>query len=285
MISRIARLSAFVAVVAGAFAFASAPAQATPDFAKKEKQKCGFCHVKPGGPRNFRGLYYKEHELSFANFDNEYEAKLAGVKADAVAGDAVPTKDYPKTMKVGKALSFVLKDIDGANVNLARYQGKVTLMVNVATFCGLTPQYEALQKLYEKYKEKGLVVLGFPANEFGKQEPGTDEEIKKFCTGTYKVTFPMFSKIVVKGEEIHPLYKFLTEKKTNEKFAGDIEWNFAKFLVGRNGEVLGRFNSRTKPDAGEVVKAIEAALKVAEEKTAEGGGGIAGGIKTASTQK
>src|SRR5512144_1344263 len=134
-------------------------------------------------------------------------------------------------------LDFTVKDIDGKDVDLAKtYKGKVVLMVNVASQCGLTPQYAELEKVYETYKERGLVVLGFPANEFNGQEPGTNAEIKEFCTSKYKVSFPMFSKIVVKGEGIHPLYKFLTEKESDPAFAGEIKWNFTKFLVGRDGK-------------------------------------------------
>jgi glutathione peroxidase len=157
-------------------------------------------------------------------------------------------------------LDFTVKDIDGKDVKLADYQGKVLLIVNVASKCGLTPQYAGLQDLYEKYKDKGLVVLGFPANEFGAQEPGTNAEIKQFCTSKYDVSFPMFSKIVVKGQGIHPLYQFLTSKETNPEFAGEIGWNFAKFLVGRDGKVIDRFDPRTAPDDAKLVAAVERAL-------------------------
>ncbi len=157
-------------------------------------------------------------------------------------------------------LDFHAKDINGTDVPLSKYQGKVLLIVNTASQCGLTPQYKALEADYEKYKDQGLEVLGFPANEFGKQEPGTNEEIKEFCSSKYKVTFPMFSKIVVKGEGIHPLYDFLTSEKTNPKFAGKIGWNFAKFLVNRKGEVIARFDPQVKPDSPEVIGAIEKAL-------------------------
>jgi glutathione peroxidase len=157
-------------------------------------------------------------------------------------------------------LEHTVKDIDGKDVNLADYKGKVILVVNVASKCGLTPQYEGLQEVYEKYKDQGLVVLGFPANEFGKQEPGTDAQIKEFCVSKYSVTFPMFSKIVVKGDGIHPLYKFLTSKETNPKFAGEIPWNFTKFLVDREGQVIARFDPKTTPESEDVTKAIEAAL-------------------------
>jgi glutathione peroxidase len=258
--TRIARLGAVCALALGTL-FASQSAQATPAFAMKEKQKCNYCHVKPGEARNFRGLYYAANEHSFEKFDNEFEAKAAGVPVDALGPEALPkTKGYPGDYKVAKALNFVMQSIDDKPVNLGRYQGKVVLVVNVASKCGLTPQYKPLQALYEKYKEKGLVILGFPANEFGAQEPGSNEEIKKFCTDNYKVTFPMFSKIVVKGEEIHPFYKFLTSKETNEKFAGEIEWNFAKFVLNRKGEVVGRIKANTKPDSADVVKMIEKEL-------------------------
>lgn len=236
-------------------------AQATPDFAKKENQKCNYCHLASGkNPRNFRGIYYKRNGFSLANFDNIAEAKLAGVKPDAVGNEAAPTNtDYPN-VKVAPALNFIVKDIQGKPINLARYQGSVIMVVNVASKCGNTPQYASLEKLYEKYKDKGLVILGFPANEFGAQEPGTDKEIKEFCELTYKVQFPMFSKIVVKGEGQAPFYKFLTDKTTNPKFGGPIEWNFAKFLIGRNGEIVGRVKAGTDPSTPAVVAEIEKAL-------------------------
>lgn len=158
-------------------------------------------------------------------------------------------------------LNFKVKDIDGKDVSLSQYRGKVLLLVNVASFCGNTPQYASLEKLYQKYKDQGLVVLGFPANEFGKQEPGTNAEIKEFCTSKYHVSFPMFSKIVVKGEGQAPLYRYLTDKTTNPKYGGNIEWNFAKFLVNRKGEVVGRFSAMLDPAKPEVVEAIEKELQ------------------------
>ncbi len=157
-------------------------------------------------------------------------------------------------------LDFKMKDINGKEVDLSNYKGKVVLMVNVASKCGNTPQYKSLEELSSKYKDKGLAVLGFPANEFGKQEPGSDQEIKDFCTKNYGVDFDMFSKIVVKGSGIAPLYQYLTAKETNPQFAGDISWNFEKFLVGRDGKVVARFKPATKPDSDEVVKAIETEL-------------------------
>jgi glutathione peroxidase len=133
--------------------------------------------------------------------------------------------------------------------------------VNVASECGLTPQYKELQTLHEKYAKEGLAIVGVPANEFGSQEPGSNAEIAKFCSTNYNVKFDMLGKVVVKGKGICPLYKFLTSKDTDPKFAGPIAWNFTKFLVGKNGEVVNRFEPKTKPDAPEVISAIEAELK------------------------
>jgi glutathione peroxidase len=163
--------------------------------------------------------------------------------------------------KVPAVLNFEMKTIDGKEVELSKYQGKVILFVNVASECGLTPQYKQLQALYEKYQKQGLVIIGVPANEFNKQEPGTDEEIAAFCSTKYKVTFPLLSKVVVKGKGITPLYDHLTSKKTNPKHAGEITWNFEKFLVGRDGEVVARFKPATRPDDKKVIEAIEAELK------------------------
>lgn len=151
-----------------------------------------------------------------------------------------------------------LKDIDGNSTSLKPYQGKVMLIVNVASRCGFTPQYTALEAIYKKYKDQGLVVLGFPCNQFAHQEPGTDLEIKQFCTSKYDVTFPMFDKIEVNGTDRSPLYVLLAGKES--PFPGAIGWNFTKFLVGRDGKILNRFNSPEKPDSPEVTKAIETAL-------------------------
>src|SRR5271154_1780740 len=156
---------------------------------------------------------------------------------------------------------FTLNSIDGQPAPLAAYKGKVLLVVNVASKCGFTPQYTALEGLYRKYKDQGLVVVGFPANNFMSQEPGTDEEIKDFCKRTYEVDFPMYSKVSVKGEDKAPVYKFLTDKETNPTTGGEIKWNFTKFLVDRDGKVIARFEPAVKPDAQPVVDAIEAALK------------------------
>ncbi len=148
-----------------------------------------------------------------------------------------------------------LKDIDGKEASLKPFQGKVVLVVNVASKCGLTPQYKQLEEVYQKYKGQGLVIAGFPCNQFGKQEPGTNAEIKEFCSAKYQATFPMFDKIDVNGANRHALYKSLIGEGGK-----DIAWNFGKFIVGRDGKVLSRIEPRTKPDAPEVIKAIEAAL-------------------------
>jgi glutathione peroxidase len=166
-----------------------------------------------------------------------------------------------ETMSEKSVLDFTLKSIDGDDVKLDTYRDKVLLLVNVASKCGYTPQYKGLESIYEKYKEQGLVVMGFPANNFFWQEPGTNEEIKTFCQTKYNVTFPMFAKISVKGSKIHPLYKFLTSKETNPDFSGSISWNFNKFLVDRAGKVVARFSSDDKPEGEKVVQAIELALK------------------------
>lgn len=152
---------------------------------------------------------------------------------------------------------FTLNDIDGHPVNLQRFQGKVLILVNTASFCGNTPQYEGLQTLYEQYQEQGLEILAFPANNFGKQEPGTNEEIKTFCYTKYALDFPLFSKISVKGEDTHPLYQYLTKESP---FPGEIEWNFQKFLVDREGNVIARYRPGLKPLSKEIVNGIEQAL-------------------------
>lgn len=151
-----------------------------------------------------------------------------------------------------------INTLDGKPTSLGEYKGKVVLLVNVASKCGLTPQYEALQKLQDKYSAKGFTVVGVPCNDFGAQEPGTSEEIQKFCKDNYQVTFPMLEKVHVKGADQHPLYARLTGK--DSEFPGDIKWNFGKFLIGKDGKVLKRFEPQTKPDSSEVTSAIEAAL-------------------------
>jgi glutathione peroxidase len=154
--------------------------------------------------------------------------------------------------------SVPLKDIDGKATSLKAYEGKVVLAVNVASHCGNTPQYTELQSLYEKYKDQGLVVVGFPCNDFGAQEPGSNEEVKEFCSTKYHVTFPMMDKIHVKGPEQHPLYKELSGP--GSAFPGNVKWNFGKFLIDRDGKVAARFEPGIEPDAPAVTKAIEAAL-------------------------
>ncbi len=168
--------------------------------------------------------------------------------------------DNKKEAAVPPVLNFTMNSLDGKPVNLSKYQGKVVLMVNVASKCGYTPQYKGLEALHEKYKDKGLVILGFPANEFGKQEPGSDKEIGEFCEKNYGVKFDMFSKVVVKGDGICPLYKFLTAEATDPKFPGEVKWNFEKFLIGRDGTIVNRFRSKVAPDSEEMVKAVEAEL-------------------------
>ena len=178
----------------------------------------------------------------------------------AVVSAADGAKKPDDAKKKTSVLDFQVKDIDGKEVDLAKYKGKVLLVVNTASKCGLTPQYKELEALYEKNKDKGFEILAFPANEFLKQEPGTNEEIKEFCSSKYNVTFPLFSKIVVKGEGIDPLYDYLTSKETNPKFAGEIKWNFNKFLVNKKGEVIARFEPKVKPSSKEVTTAIEDSL-------------------------
>src|SRR4051794_26128450 len=147
-----------------------------------------------------------------------------------------------------------LKDIDGKETSLQAYKGKVLLIVNVASKCGLTPQYKGLEALQEKYKAKGFTVLGFPCNQFGGQEPGSNAQIKEFCSSTYNVTFPMFDKLDVNGANRHPLYTALAGKES--PFPGDIKWNFGKFLIGRDGKIIKRFEPATKPESPEVGQAI-----------------------------
>ena len=156
--------------------------------------------------------------------------------------------------------SFTLNSIDGKPSPLADYKGKVVMLVNVASKCGYTPQYSALEAIYKKYKDQGFVILGFPANNFGAQEPGTNEEIKTFCTRKYSVSFPMYSKISVKGDDQAPLYAYLT-KETGPGITGEIKWNFTKFLVDRDGKVVQRFEPAVTPDSQEVTSAIEKQLK------------------------
>lgn len=163
---------------------------------------------------------------------------------------------------VPELLNRKMKSLQGKEVDLSKYDGKVMLIVNVASQCGLTPQYEQLEDLHEKYHDRGLNVIGFPCNQFGKQEPGTSDEINEFCTKTYHVQFDLFEKIDVNGENAAPIYKVLKSQaaKVQKDGDADVEWNFGKFLVGRDGKVVARFHPKVSPEAPEVVKAIEAEL-------------------------
>ncbi len=161
-------------------------------------------------------------------------------------------------LHAGSIYDITVKDIDGKDTVLAGYQGKVLLIVNVASKCGYTPQYKNLEAVYQKYQSQGLVILGFPCNQFGSQEPGTDAEIKQFCSSKYDVTFPLFDKIEVNGPNRHPLYTALAGDAS--PFPGNIKWNFTKFLIGRDGKILNRFDSKVTPDSPEATAAIEAAL-------------------------
>ena len=186
-----------------------------------------------------------------------WTAILAAVAGLAVVASAQEEANVPSIY------DFTLKNIDGQEVGLADFKGQVLLVVNVASKCGFTKQYAGLEKLYQTYKDRGFAVLGFPANDFLGQEPGTEAEIKNFCTLTYGVTFPMFSKISVKGKAIHPLYAFLTDERLHPGAGGAISWNFNKFLVARDGAILAHYGSRTAPDDPELAAAIEKALAAA----------------------
>ncbi len=172
---------------------------------------------------------------------------LLAALAASLSMIAAPIQDIP------------IKDIDGKDTSLKAFNGKVVLVVNVASKCGYTPQYKGLEATHRKYKEQGFSVVGFPCNDFGKQEPGSASEIKEFCSLTYNVTFPLMEKVHVKGAEQHPIYAALTGK--DSPFPGDVKWNFGKFLIGKDGKVLKRWDSGIEPTSDEVSKAIEAALK------------------------
>ena len=179
-------------------------------------------------------------------------AELSGPAKQEMGGRTVATTPAPRVY------AFTLKDIDGKPVSLEQFKGKVLLLVNTASLCGNTPQYKDLEEVYEKYKDKGLVILGFPANNFGQQEPGSDAEIKTFCETNYNVTFDLFSKISVKGEDQHALYQYITKESP---FPGDVKWNFQKYLVDRKGNIVAMFSSRIKPTADNVIEKIESLLK------------------------
>jgi glutathione peroxidase len=164
----------------------------------------------------------------------------------------------PTLFAANSLYDIPLKDINGKETSLKQYKGKVLMIVNVASRCGNTPQYKGLQELQDKYKEQGLVVLGFPCNQFGAQEPGSNAEIQEFCTKNYNVSFPMFDKVDVKGANQHPLYKELSGKES--PYPGDVKWNFGKFLVGRDGKIMKRIEPGVKPESPEVVSAVEGAL-------------------------
>ncbi|HTZ49964.1 MAG TPA: glutathione peroxidase [Verrucomicrobiae bacterium] len=155
---------------------------------------------------------------------------------------------------------FTLNSIEGQPTPLSNFKGKVVLLVNVASRCGYTPQYAGLESLYEKYRNRGFVIVGIPANNFGGQEPGTNQEIKTFCTAKYHVSFPMMAKVSVKGSDITPLYAFLTDKSANPSTGGEIGWNFTKFLIGPDGKVIARFDSKVEPESSELTSAIEKAM-------------------------
>ncbi len=183
------------------------------------------------------------------------------VLAAGLAVACAAAADKPEGQKVTGPLDFTVTNIEGKEVNLSEYKGKVVLLVNVASECGYTPQYRGLQELYDRYGKDGLVVIGVPSNDFGKQEPGSNADILKFCQTNYKVTFPMMAKVVVKGEKKAPLYQYLTAKETDPKFAGEVGWNFEKFLIGRKGEVVGRFKSGVEPTSEELIGAIKKELE------------------------
>lgn len=170
-------------------------------------------------------------------------------------------KPNGQIMDTGKTIyDFTLQDIDGNPVNLSKYKGKVVVMVNVASKCGLTPQYTQIEKFYEEWKDKGVVVLGFPANNFMGQEPGSNEEIKTFCSTTYGVSFPMFSKISVKGNDIHPLYAYLTKKELNGWNEGEVSWNFQKFIINKEGKVVRSISPRTLVTDAEFLDTVKSLL-------------------------
>jgi len=184
---------------------------------------------------------------------------LAGISVMSQAASANDqAAEKPATRPA--ALNFKVQSLDGKEVDLSQYQGKVVLVVNVASKCGLTPQYKALEALYRKYNDQGLVILGFPCNQFRSQEPGTAEEIRNFCTAKYNVTFPLMAKVEVNGAGACDLYKHLKALDVKPKGPGEITWNFEKFIIGRNGEVVARFQPKTTPDADEVTTVIKSEL-------------------------
>ncbi len=188
-------------------------------------------------------------QVSFAQPNNGTKAKAEN-----------PAGDQALLQKPDSLHAFSAKSIDGKLVNISDYQGQLLLIVNVASKCGFTPQYKDLETLFRKYKDKGFVILGFPSNDFGGQEPASNQDIKKFCKVNYDVTFPLFEKLPVKGAAKQPVYKYLTEQSGSE-FTGEIAWNFVKFLVNGEGKVIGRFGSSTKPLDQKIISKIEEQLK------------------------
>ncbi|MBM4068039.1 MAG: glutathione peroxidase [Planctomycetes bacterium] len=184
---------------------------------------------------------------------------VVGMACVSFVAAAMPAGAQEK--KVSGVLKFKVKNINGKEVDLSRYKGKVVLIVNVASECGLTPQYKSLQALHEKYAGKGLAILGFPCNDFGKQEPGTEKEIVAFCAKNYGVKFDMFSKVAITGKDKTPLYDFLTSKTTNPKHGGAVKWNFTKFMIGRDGRIVARFEPAIDPDSDEFQQAIRRELE------------------------
>ena len=185
-------------------------------------------------------------------------SQVSGKEAQGSKDTAGTKAGSEEKNKEAGVLSFTVKTIDGKSKKVSDYKGRVLLIVNTASKCGFTPQYKGMQELYETYKDKGFQILAFPANNFMAQEPGSDEEIRTFCQTNFGVTFDLFSKISVKGKEIHPLYKYLTEESEHK---GKISWNFNKFLIDKKGRVVARFNSYTKPKAPALVKKLETLLE------------------------
>lgn len=184
----------------------------------------------------------------------------------AVLGMSFMTETATKAKSSTKSIhKFSAENIDGVDTSLEKYKGDVVLIVNTASKCGYTPQYKGLQAIYEKYKDRGFKVIGFPTNDFGGQEPGSNEEIKEFCTLKYAVGFPMFAKITVKGEDKHPLYKFLTDKEIHPETGGEITWNFNKFIANGEGEIVARFSSKDEPESEVVTSEIEKHLSKKEK--------------------
>ena len=218
-----------------------------------------------------RSLFFKKSR--WFGFASTVELRYSGSSAGPLRRRGVAVVRLGKSILVGLVLmmatpmfagssiySFTLPSIDGAPLPLANFKGKVVLLVNVASRCGFTPQYAGLEALYTKYKDQGFVILGFPANNFGGQEPGTNQEIKTFCSTKYSVTFPIYGKVSVKGDDQTPLYQYLT-KEADPTHSGDIKWNFTKFLVDREGNVVRRFEPAVTPESPEVTSAIEQLLK------------------------